>query len=153
MTEAKIEAALAAKVAALNLAGVKVFRTFMEAAPDDEAVKEMPEDAAFIDIVPENRSQETWEIPQYDFPINVTLRSRIECDPTGAAHFARVDALAGLLAAYCGRNGAENARADFAIPNEFTPHLVSLGGGDNEIDRDEGFRSWSQSITIRGYLS
>ena len=157
MTEAKIEAALAAKIeaafASANITGVKVFRTFMEAAPNDAAVMEMPEDVAFVDLVPENRSQETWEIPQYDFPVNVRLRSRIECDPTGAAHFARVDVLAGLLAGYCGRNGAANARADFAISNEFNPHLVSLGGGENEVDRDEGFRSWSQSITIRGYLS
>lgn len=153
MTEAKLEALLAAKVAALNLAGVKVFRTFMEATPDDDAVVELPEDAAFVDIVPENRSQETWEIPQYDFPINLRLRSRIEGDLTGAAHFARVDALNGLLTSYCGRNGAANARADFEIQNEFRPHLVSLGGGENEIDRDEGFRSWSQSITIRGYLA
>ncbi len=153
MTEAKVEAALAAKIAALNLAGVKVFRTFMEVAPDADAAKELPEDAAFIDIVPENRSQEAWEIPQYDFPLNLRLRSRIECDPTGAVHFARVDALSGLLSSYCGRNGAANARADFEIPNEFRPHLVSLGGGENETDRDEGFRSWSQSITIRGFLS
>ena len=153
MTEAKLETLLAAKIASLNLDGVKVFRTFMVANLGDAAVMEMPDDKAFIDIVPENRSQEAWEIPQYDFTLNIRLRSRVECDPTGLEHFTRVDALSGLLASYCGRSGAANARTDFSIENEFSPHLVSLGGGENEVDRDEGFRLWSQSITIRGFLS
>ena len=73
-----------------------------------------------------------------------------ECDKTGAAHFARADALASLFGLYCGRSGAANAREDFSIAGEFTPHFVSLGGGDNETDRDGGFRRWSQTITLRG---
>ena len=150
MTEAKLEALLAARIASLNLAGVKIMRTFGVADEGTGANIEEPGDGAFIDIIPENRSQETWETPIYDFPLTVRLESRIECDKTGAAHFARADALASLLGRYCGRGGSANAHEDFTIPGEFTPHFVSLGGGDNETDRDGGFRTWSQTITLRG---
>ena len=150
MTEAKLEALLAERIEALNLAGVKIMCTFGVADEGTGANVEEPGDEAFIDIIPENRSQETWEMPVYDFPLTVRLESRIECDKTGAAHFARADALASLLGLYCGRSGAANARGDFSIAGEFTPHFVSLGGGDNETDRDGGFRRWSQTITLRG---
>ena len=126
MTEAKLEALLAERIEALNLAGVKIMCTFGVA---DEGTGANVED---------------------DFPLTVRLESRIECDKTGAAHFARADALASLLGLYCGRSGAANARGDFSIAGEFTPHFVSLGGGDNETDRDGGFRRWSQTITLRG---
>ena len=149
MIEERIEAALAEKVKALNLSGVKVFHYWDVAGGD--AATELPEDEAYVDIMAENRAQETWEIPQFDFPVSILLRSRIDCDATGEKHLARVSALVALLMSYCGRSGSANARADFST-QEFTPVLVSLGGGQNVMDRDDGIRSWSQSITIRGNL-
>lgn len=150
MIEERLEAALAAKIQSLNLDGVKVFR-FWGVADGDDAT-ELPDDGAFIDIMAENRAQETWEMPQFDFPISILLRSRIDLDATGEKHLARVSALVALLMSYCGRSGSANLRADFSVGDEFIPALVSLGGGNNVIDRDDGIRSWSQSITIRGYL-
>lgn len=153
MTEAKLEALLAARIEALHLEGVKILRTFAVADEGTGVNVEEPDDAATIEIIPENRSQETWELPIYDFPFTVRLTSRTECDKTGAAHFDRADALSALFGQYCGRSGAANARADFTISGEFTPHFVSLGGGENETDRDGGFRTWSQTVTLRGIAS
>jgi hypothetical protein len=151
MTEAKLEAALAEKIRALSLAGVAVHGFFETAPAGDVAGMESFEDSATIEVVAQNREMTAWELPQYDFPINIQLVSRVETDKGAAGHVARCGALAGLLAAYCARGGSTNLRTDFSIEGEFTPAMANVSGGANEYDDEAGTRTWSQTFTIRGY--
>lgn len=146
MTEKKLEAALAAKVAALNIAGLFVDLSL------GTPVEETADTLATLSIVTDNRSQMAWEIPQHDISFTLTLDTRIELDEDRSRHLAIVDALTTLLAGWCGRAGAETLETDFTIQGEFTPAYCQLGGGQNITDRDNGLYTWSQTMTIRGII-
>ena len=150
MTEAKLEALIAAKVDALNLAGVAV-KPFFAVAPAGGLANAVTEESdAVLDITPSNRENATWELPQFDFTFALSLRSRFETDADCSAHVARVSALTGLFAAYCGRGASAALRSDFTIESEFTPVMAQLSGGSNEVDEDRGYRIWNQTFMIRG---
>lgn len=150
MIEQAIERAVAAKVAALGLAALKVDCALSPAATGEVKGAEGADFAAFAKIAASPRAFDTFSLPRADVSVRISLSVRVELAPDGAALAEYSEPLQALLDEW--QLSIECVHDDFEVDG-FRPVGVRVDGGDVSLDREAGVWRVEQNLTVRGIVS
>ncbi len=154
MIEKLVEAAVIAKIAALELPGVAVDGFWQTTGTGVPKGREGASSAALA-VVVAPRSFESFTSAKAQLRVAVTLKVRRDACPTGAELETLASPLFDLLQTW--QKSIAQVKADFTLTEDdgaslFTPHGFRLDGGDVSTDQEASVWIVSQTFTLRGVI-
>lgn len=149
MIEQSLEQAVVAKIAALNLAALKVDSVLAPAAEGKVKGAEGADFAALVKVAASLRAFETFSHSKADVAVRISLTIRVDLAPDGAALAEYAEPLQSLLDEW--QLSIDRVHEDLAVDG-FRPVGVRVDGGDVSLDREAGVWRVEQALTVRGIV-
>ncbi len=147
MIEQDIEKAVIERVGAIGIDGMDVSGLWQPSAEGVVKGTEGSGSTAFLAVVANPRSSETFSLPRADITVSLALAVLVDRAPDGDALREFTEPLFALLADW--QANISSVKADFTVEG-FNPVGFRLDGGNVSYDRAARAWSVSQSFTLRG---